>query len=141
MVFIVLFGFIVGYLISRFRFRGRKFIYTLFMMGMMVPMHALLIPIYILFSKSGLTNHWFTIAFPNVAFGLPMAIFLIESYIGTIPKKLEEAAIIDGPGFSMTMFTIIFPRMMTTMVIAMFPAILIYFFFQKNNPRDDVRSN
>jgi raffinose/stachyose/melibiose transport system permease protein len=153
------------------------------MTGMLVPIHALLIPLYILFSKAGLTDHWFTVTFPNIAFNLPMALFLIESYIGTVPRELEEAARIDGAGFSRTLFTIIFPlvtpilvtvgiisffscwnefsfslvllkrqilftlplgltmfkgiyqsdypKMMTTMVIAMVPALIIYFSFSK----------
>jgi raffinose/stachyose/melibiose transport system permease protein len=183
LVFIVIFSFINGYFLSRFRFPGRKVLYTLYMLGMLVPIHALLIPIYILFSRTGLTNSWYTVALPNIAFNLPVSIFLMESYIATVPRELEEAALIDGSGFSRTLFTIIFPlvtpilvtagiisffscwnefsfslvllknqklfslplgltlfkgiyqsnypRMMTTMVIAMFPALVIYFAFSK----------
>ncbi|MCL2472750.1 MAG: carbohydrate ABC transporter permease [Treponema sp.] len=183
LIFIMLFAFINGYFISRFRFPGRRVLYTLYMLGMLVPIHALLIPLYILFSKTGLANSWYTIALPNIAFGLPISLFLVESYIGTIPRELEEAALIDGSSFSRTLFTIIFPlvtpilvtigiisffncwnefsfslvllksqdlfslplgltlfkgiyqsnypRMMTTMVIAMVPALVIYVAFAK----------
>jgi raffinose/stachyose/melibiose transport system permease protein len=183
LIFIVLFGFINGYFISRFRFRGRKALYSLYMLGMLVPMHALLIPIYILFSNARLNNHWFTVMLPNVAFNLPMALFLVESFVGTIPRDIEEAASIDGASFSRTLFTIMlplvtpilvtvgiitffncwnefsfslvllndqklftlplgltmfkgvyqsdYPKMMTTMVIAIAPAIILYFGFSK----------
>ncbi len=183
LVFIVLFGFINGYFISRFRFRGRTALYSLYMLGMLVPMHALLIPIYILFSNTHLNDHWYTVVMPNVAFNLPMALFLVESFMTTIPRDIEEAASIDGASFSRTLFTIIlplvtpilvtvgiitffscwnefsfslvllndqklftlplgltmfkgvyqsdYPKMMTTMVIAMAPAILLYFAFSK----------
>jgi raffinose/stachyose/melibiose transport system permease protein len=182
-VFIIIFAFINGYFISRFRFPGRKLLYTFYMLGMLIPIHALLIPLYILFSKTGLNDHWFTVALPNIAFGMPTALFLTESYIGTIPREIEEAAIIDGSTFSRTLFTIIlpiakpilvtsgiiaffgcwnefsfslvllknqmlftlplgltmfkgmyqtdYPRMMCTMVIAMFPALVLYFSFSK----------
>ena len=183
LVFIVLFGFINGYFLSRFRFRGRKALYSLYMLGMLVPMHALLIPIYILFSNTHLNNQWYTVILPNVAFNLPMSLFLVESFVSTIPRDIEEAASIDGASFSRTLFTIMlplvtpilvtagvitffncwnefsfslvllndqklftlplgltmfkgvyqsdYPKMMTTMVIAMVPAIVIYFAFSK----------
>jgi raffinose/stachyose/melibiose transport system permease protein len=183
LILIVLFGFINGYFISRFRFRGRTALYTLYMLGMLVPMHALLIPIYILFSNTHLNDHWYTVVLPNVAFNLPMSLFLVESFMTTIPRDIEEAASIDGASFSRTLFTIIlplvtpilitvgiitffscwnefsfslvllndqklftlplgltmfkgvyqsdYPKMMTTMVIAMAPAILLYFAFSK----------
>ena len=183
LVFIIFFAFINGYFISRFRFPGRKILYSLYMLGMLVPIHALLIPLYILFSRTGLANNWYTVALPNITFGLPVSLFLVESYVGTVPRELEEAALIDGSGFSRTLFTIIFPlitpilvtigiisfftcwnefsfslvllksqklfslplgltlfkgmyqsdypRMMTTMVIAMVPALVIYIAFAK----------
>jgi raffinose/stachyose/melibiose transport system permease protein len=183
LIFIVAFGFINGYFFSRFRFRGRRILQMLYMLGMLVPIHALLIPVYILFSKTGLTDKWFTVVLPDIAFYLPMSIFLIESYVATIPKEIEEAALIDGSGFSRRLFTIIFPlvtpilvtvgiiqffncwnefifslillksqrlftlplgltmfkgqyqadypKMMTTMVIALIPAMVIYFSFSK----------
>ena len=183
LIFIIFFAFINGYFISRFKFRGRRILYSLYMLGMLVPIHALLIPLYILFSRTGLANNWYTVALPNITFGLPTALFLVESYIGTVPIELEEAALIDGSGFSRTLFTIIFPlitpilatigiisfftcwnefsfslvllksqnlfslplgltlfkgiyqsnypRMMTTMVIALAPALVIYIAFAK----------
>ena len=71
---------------------------TNFIMGMLIPVHALLVPMYVQLRQSGLTNHWYTLLFPYVAFGLPISIMLIESYIASIPKELEEAAAIDGCG-------------------------------------------
>jgi raffinose/stachyose/melibiose transport system permease protein len=183
LLFVIFFAFINGYFISRFKFPGRRLLYNLYMVGMLVPIHALLVPLYILFTRTSMDNKWFTVVLPNVAFNLPISIFLIESYIGTIPRELEEAALIDGSTFSRTLFTIIFPlsmpilvtvgimgffscwneftfslvllkdqnlfslplgltlfkgmyqsnypRMMTTMIIALFPALIIYIAFSK----------
>ena len=78
-------------------------------MGMLIPQHSLLVPIYVVFKKCGLSNHWFTLIIPYVAFGLPIAIFLVEGFVRTIPQELEQAAAIDGCGFSKTMFEIILP--------------------------------
>lgn len=109
LVLILLIGFIVGYFVARFQFRGRKFLYTYFLLGMLVPIHALMIPMYILFTKTGLGDNWYTLVFPYTAFGIPIAVFLVESYVRNIPRELEEAAAIDGSSFSRTLFSIILP--------------------------------
>lgn len=129
---IIVFAFLAGYVISRYRFRGRGLIYNYFIMGMLIPVHALLVPMYILLKQNGLTNHWYTLLFPYVAFGLPISIMLIESYIGSIPKELEEAAAIDGCGFFRSMFQIVFPLAMpilSTVAIIQFFAVWNEFSF------------
>lgn len=109
LVLILSIGFVVGYFISRFQFRGRKVLYSYFLLGMLVPIHALMIPMYILFTKTGLGDSWYTLIFPYTAFGIPIAVFLVESYVQNIPRELEEAAAIDGSSFNRTLFAIILP--------------------------------
>lgn len=108
-ILIVLIAFIVGYILSRVEFALNKPLYVMFLMGMLIPIHSLMVPIYIIFSKTGLSNHWYTLLFPYVAFALPMSIFLVQGYVKGIPVELEEAAAIDGSSFSRTMFGIILP--------------------------------
>lgn len=105
----ILFAFLAAYVLSRFRFKGRGFIYNYFMLGMLIPVHALLVPMYIQLKEAGLTNSWYTLLFPYVGFGLPISIMLIESFIASVPRELEEAASIDGCGFFECLFRIIFP--------------------------------
>ena len=100
LLFILLFGFIIGYLLARIEFKMNRVIYVLFLMGMLIPVHSLLVPIYIVFNDFGLANKWFTLIIPYVAFGLPIAVFLIESFIKSVPVELEEAAAIDGSTFT-----------------------------------------
>jgi len=108
-VLIVIFGFIVGYILSRIPFKGNRLLYFIFLMGMLIPIHSLLVPIYVVFNKTGLNDQWYTLLIPYVAFGMPIAIFLVEGYVKAIPKSLEEAAVIDGSNFTNTLFLIIFP--------------------------------
>lgn len=108
-LFIVLFGFIVGYILARVKFKGNRILYVMFLMGMLIPIHSLLVPIYVVFNKAGISNRWFTLLLPYVSFGLPLAVFLVEGYVKGIPTALEEAAAIDGSSFSRTLWTIIFP--------------------------------
>lgn len=108
-ILIVLITFIVGYILARIDFKLNKPLYVMFLMGMLIPINSLMVPIYIIFSKAGLSNHWYTLLFPYVAFALPMSIFLVQGYVRGIPTELEEAAAIDGSSFSKTLFGIILP--------------------------------
>lgn len=108
-VLIVLFSFIVGYILARVRFKFNRALYVMFLMGMLIPIHSLLVPIYVVFKRCGISNQWFTLLLPYVSFGLPMGIFLMEGYVKGIPVSLEEAAAIDGSSFSNTLWKIILP--------------------------------
>lgn len=114
--FIVLFGFIVGYFLSRVRFHGNKIIWLMLLMGMLIPVHSLLVPIYVVFNSMGLNDKWYTLMIPYIAFGMPIAVFLTQSFIHEIPTALEEAASIDGCSFSGTLFRIIMPICRPVMV-------------------------
>lgn len=108
-ILIVLFSFIVGYILSRVRFKMNRVLYILFLMGMLIPIHSLLVPIYVVFTNAHLSDKWFTLLFPYVSFGLPIGIFLVDGYVKGIPISLEEAAAIDGSSFSYTLWHIIMP--------------------------------
>jgi len=108
-VLIVLFSFIVGYILARVRFKMNRALYAMFLMGMLIPIHSLLVPIYVVFKNCGMSNQWYTLLLPYVSFGLPMGIFLVEGYVKGIPVSLEEAAAIDGSTFSNTLWRIILP--------------------------------
>ena len=108
-ILIILFSFIVGYILARVHFKLKRVLYVMFLMGMLIPIHSLLVPIYVVFQKCGINNRWFTLLLPYVSFGLPMGIFLVEGYVKTIPVSLEEAAAIDGSNFAHTLWTIILP--------------------------------
>lgn len=106
---IVIFAFVVGYILARVNFKLNRPLYIMFLMGMLIPIHSLLVPIYVIFNRVGMANQWYTLLFPYVAFNLPVALFLVEGYVKGIPSALEEAAAIDGSGFTRTMFSIILP--------------------------------
>ena len=108
-ILIIAFSFIVGYILARVRFKLNRVLYIMFLMGMLIPIHSLLVPIYVVFKRCEISNHWFTLLLPYVSFGLPMGIFLVEGFVKTVPVDLEEAAAIDGSSFSHTLWNIIFP--------------------------------
>jgi raffinose/stachyose/melibiose transport system permease protein len=106
---IVLFSFIVGYILSRIRFKLNRPLYVMFLMGLLIPVHSLLVPIYVVFKSLDLNDKWYTLILPYVSFGLPIGIFLVEGFVKSIPTSLEEAASIDGSTFSNTLWRIILP--------------------------------
>lgn len=107
--FVVLFSFINGYFLARFKFRGSKALSVLYMSNLLVPIHAILVPVYIIFVKIGLSNHWYSTILPCICMELTTSIFLVRSYMDTVPKELEEAASIDGSSFTRTLITIVLP--------------------------------
>lgn len=85
-----------SYAITRMHWKMSKFVYGLFLLGMMVPVYGLIIPLFSIFKAMGLLNNHLAVIIPQIALGFPMAIFIICGFMGSIPKELEEAAIIDG---------------------------------------------
>ncbi len=121
--FVILISFCIGYVLSRYKFKGRDFIYTLFIAGMLIPMYALIVPLFIQFKTLGLYDKFFTLIIPYIAIRLPLAIFLFESFIKTIPVELDEAAYMDGATTFFTMVRIILPvckPVMSTILILAF---------------------
>lgn len=109
MVLIVLVTFVMGYLLSRYRFPGRNLIYGILMAGIMIPVHALMVPLFIQFKHLNALNRWFTLVPVYVVFEIPTAVFLIDSYLKGVSTDFEDAASIDGASMLGTMFRIILP--------------------------------
>ena len=106
---VIVIAFVTGYCLSRFKFRGRTFVYYMFLSGMLIPIYALLIPIFVEFKSLGLLNKRYTLILPYIAFARPVAVFLVESSVASVPIEIEEAACIDGSSFLHTMFAIVMP--------------------------------
>ena len=87
---------LAGYALSRFRFRGKYWIVVLMLLTQMFPLVMLVAPIFKMLSPLGLTNSLTGLVIVYVAFNLPFATFLMQSFFDGIPRDLEEAAMIDG---------------------------------------------
>jgi multiple sugar transport system permease protein len=87
---------LAGYALSRFRFRGKVWIVVLMLLTQMFPLVMLVAPIFRMLSPLGLTNSLTGLVIVYVAFNVPFATFLMQSFFDGIPKDLEEAAMIDG---------------------------------------------
>ncbi|NJD02828.1 MAG: carbohydrate ABC transporter permease [Ruminiclostridium sp.] len=108
-ILVLTLSFFASYIFARQKFRIRGLLYTYFIMGMLIPMHAILVPLFLLFSKLNLINKWYTLFLPYTAIGLPYAIYLFESFIKAIPAEIEESAVIDGANNLQTLAGILLP--------------------------------
>lgn len=121
-IFVLLFAFTIGYALSRYQFKGRNFIYTLFLVGMLTPIYALIVPLFIQLKTLKMDNQFYTLIIPYIAIRMPLAIFLFESFIRSVPLELEEAAYMDGATVWCTMRKVIFPIckpvMSTSLILA-----------------------
>lgn len=95
-VLIILASSLASYVISRISFRLSGFVYTMFIAGMMIPIHITLIPVYNLTRQLGLYDQLGGLIGPYVSFSLPISIFVLTGFMREIPLELEEAALIDG---------------------------------------------
>ncbi|WP_082797511.1 carbohydrate ABC transporter permease [Neobacillus drentensis] len=95
-VTVLLLGSMAAYGLSRFQFKGQNILLVIILSGLMLAPQVSLIPLYKLLQAIGLYNTYWALILPYVAFQLPFSIFLMRSYFLSIPKELEESAIIDG---------------------------------------------
>lgn len=98
-----------AYPLSRFRFKLNKPIFGIIVAAMSVPIHVTLIPVFIMTTTIGLYDTVWALVGPYVAFNLPISVFILTTFMGGIPKELEEAADIDGCGKYRTFFSIMLP--------------------------------
>lgn len=98
-----------SYAIARYDFKGKELIFTLISAGIMVPVSALMVPVFILIKNLGLYDTKLALILTYSAMGLPLSIFIIRGFMNTIPRELEEAGVIDGCNFYQIFYKIILP--------------------------------
>ncbi|HEX2947657.1 MAG TPA: carbohydrate ABC transporter permease [Clostridia bacterium] len=98
-----------SYAIARMRWKLRRATMVLFLMGIMVPLHAALLPLFLVLKSLKLYNTIWALIVPYTAFTLSMGIFIFVGFMQSLPKELEESALIDGCTIYRAFFSIILP--------------------------------
>jgi raffinose/stachyose/melibiose transport system permease protein len=88
-----------------------------YMTGMMVPVHCVLIPLFVTFSKIGLVNNLSGLIIPYITFSLPMTIFILSGFFQSLPHEIFEAACIDGASIYGCFFKIALPLAKTGLAV------------------------
>jgi multiple sugar transport system permease protein len=110
-----------GYGLARFRIWGKEVWFILLLAPLMIPYQSLLIPLYLTFSKMGLANNHFGLAMVHTILQLPFSIYLMRNAFESIPKEIEEAAIIDGSSSFQVLRRIFMPLIVPAIVtVALF---------------------
>lgn len=109
-VFNTLIASMTGYLFSRKRWKINKVIFMAFLASMAAPFQVYMIPLVKMYGGTlGLSNSLAVVIYVAVGLNIPFAVFLYHGFIEGIPGELDEAARIDGCGFTKTFFSIILP--------------------------------
>lgn len=120
LVLLLLIALPAAYCLSRFKFRGSKFLNTCFMAGLFINVNYIVVPIFLMLRDGDnwmkniggngiFLNNLVMLAIVYAATALPFTIYLLSGYFATLPHDYEEAAYIDGAGYGQTMWKVIFP--------------------------------
>ncbi|MFX3636504.1 MAG: carbohydrate ABC transporter permease [Candidatus Pristimantibacillus sp.] len=109
MVSVLLLSTLVSFAISRFRWRYGQVVMVIFLVGMMIPMQATLLPLMIIFKNMHILNTHLSIILPYIAFQTPIAVFIMSGFMKSIPHEIEESAVVDGAGVFRIFWNVILP--------------------------------
>ncbi|WP_433586776.1 carbohydrate ABC transporter permease [Microbacterium hydrocarbonoxydans] len=98
-----------AYAFAKLEFRGKKIFFALMLMTLMLPIHVLIVPQYVLFSNLGWVNTFLPLIVPKFLATDAFFIFLMVQFFRGLPKELDEAARIDGAGYWRTYFQVLLP--------------------------------
>jgi ABC-type glycerol-3-phosphate transport system permease component len=107
---------LAAYAFSRMRFRAKRYIFGSVLLGQCFPWIILVTPLFILFAQLGLLNNHLSMLFVYTAISIPFSIYLLVGYLESVPRELDEAAIIDGCSRFGVIWRIVFPIMLPGVV-------------------------
>ncbi|OPH53607.1 sugar ABC transporter permease [Paenibacillus ferrarius] len=109
MVCVILLGSLASFAIARFKWKYGQLVMVIFLIGMMVPLQATLLPLMIIFKNLHALNTHLSIILPYIAFQTPIAVFILSGFMKSIPAEIEESAVMDGAGVFRIFWSIILP--------------------------------
>jgi N,N'-diacetylchitobiose transport system permease protein len=102
-------GFLAALAIARFSFYGRRALILVILAVQLVPLIALLIPLFLMMQKANLTNSLIGVSIVYIVLILPLTVWTLRGFIAGIPRELDEAALVDGCNRWQTFWRIILP--------------------------------
>ena len=112
--------------VARMRFRGKRIYVASILLVQMLPLSALLIPLYLLLSRLGLTDKLAGVILTYIAFVLPFVVWTLRGFLVNIPTELEEAALMDGcskpQAYRLVLFPLMAPGLAATAIFAFIQA-------------------
>jgi len=103
------FSIMSGYAFGLMRFRGQNALFYVFLLGLMVPMEAIIVPLYYDFRDVGITNTYWGLILPQIATSVAFGTFWMRAFFRGVPQSLVEAARIDGASSWFTLWRVLLP--------------------------------
>jgi multiple sugar transport system permease protein len=110
--FVVFFSILIGYALSRFRFRGKKAFTLILLCTQFIPNVMLIIPFFIIFKNIGLISNLLSLVITYTTFQLPFNAVIMKGFVTNLPLELEEAAMVDGCSRISAIFKVILPLLL-----------------------------
>lgn len=105
------------YVVARIRTRLTRSIRMLVMMGMFIPVQAIMTPLVVMVKHLHLSNSLWSLIIPYVALGFPFSVMVLYGFYVNLPMELEESACIEGANFFTTLFRIILPQVKSAIAV------------------------
>ncbi len=106
---IVVVSLLAAYAISQVRNHFTQGVFNLFLLGLAIPLQATIIPIYAIISDLHLYDTLFALILPSIAFGIPLSILVLVTYIRDIPNELHASMLIDGASHARILRSLVLP--------------------------------
>lgn len=106
---IVVVSLLAAYAISQARNRYTRTIFNFFLLGLAIPLQATIIPIYAIVIDLHLYDSLFALILPSIAFGIPLSILVLVTYIRDIPNELHESMLLDGATHRRILYNLVLP--------------------------------
>jgi alpha-glucoside transport system permease protein len=111
-----------GYAFAWMKFRGRNVLFVMVVALLVVPLHVAFIPMIRIYGQLGINNTFLAVWLAHSAFGMPLAVYIIKNYIGSLPAEVMESAHVDGASHFQIFWRLVMPLSV--------PVLAAFFIFQ-----------
>ena len=116
LVLMIFLGTAAAYALEVMVWKGRNIVLLGFVAGIMIPGQMILVPLFTVYFRTGLTSTHWPMIITYTVMGLPLVVFLMAAYFRGIPRDIFEAAALDGAGMIKAFFTIALPMMKNAII-------------------------
>jgi multiple sugar transport system permease protein len=110
-----------GYALARYRIPGKEILFLFLLLALIIPYQALLTPIFLMFAQLRLTNTLLGLAILHTTIQLPFSLFVMRNAFESVPRELDEAAVMDGASSWQVLVRIFLPAVVPAVVtVALF---------------------
>ncbi len=106
----------LAYAFTRMQWKLRSVFYTVILLGIMIPIHATLLPNFAIFKMLGINDSYLGLILPYTAVSVPLSTFILTGFMRSIPSAIEESAVMDGCSIYRIVFQIVLPLTMPAIV-------------------------